>query len=438
MRQNRWDTALVLCKPKPLPILVFVIHRDHQLTIEMVETESDAQKKLANLKERACRGRNRREFKSPLELRAEIIHALSDLKQREMSSVSPMDAIRSEKERLEQLDPRFSVQIEATAESKTIHVIPRQPVVEGLTLKFLKKPEEAELGAYYEKGQSFRVKATDVEAAGSPILTDILHEMGAAEIAIDYGARFKGCLHIVPHPESSAPLIQIDGEWLLARKLISFKGQLSESPLKVELSCEPNEDGKWENYVFFFTLNWGAWERQPLLSLAYFNAINDFVRCKEFTLRAYIRGNEFWKDVRFSPDAQASRRAIDSVEWFQKCRRLREMLKSESNAAGIRSEALFLTKTHILPAVHSLQKAIQLQKRSFARRIVIRGADAFKLVVKYCCAPNPLKVAELASLAVQGTLDFSQYCDEIAKLNNENAISYLAKLPEHFARPDNL
>src|SRR5260370_36665343 len=35
-----------------IPILVFVIHKEHPLTIEMVETDKDAQRKLAELKER--------------------------------------------------------------------------------------------------------------------------------------------------------------------------------------------------------------------------------------------------------------------------------------------------------------------------------------------------------------------------------------------------
>lgn len=71
---------------RKIPILVFLIHKDHSLTIEMVETDKDAQKKLTELKERASQGRGRREFKSPEDLRGEVIHALSDLNQREQES----------------------------------------------------------------------------------------------------------------------------------------------------------------------------------------------------------------------------------------------------------------------------------------------------------------------------------------------------------------
>lgn len=67
---------------REIPILVFEIHKDHALTIGMVETDNVAQQRLHELKMRASNGRGRRQFKSPEELRAEVIHALSDLKQR--------------------------------------------------------------------------------------------------------------------------------------------------------------------------------------------------------------------------------------------------------------------------------------------------------------------------------------------------------------------
>jgi hypothetical protein len=60
-------------------ILVFTIHDDHQLTRTMVEADKDAQEKLKTLKERACHGRGRLEFKSPVELRSHIIQSLGAL-----------------------------------------------------------------------------------------------------------------------------------------------------------------------------------------------------------------------------------------------------------------------------------------------------------------------------------------------------------------------
>jgi hypothetical protein len=64
---------------RKIPILVFTIHKDHTLTIEMVETDKDAQEKLKRLKECACEGRGQLEFKSPVELRSHVIQSLAAL-----------------------------------------------------------------------------------------------------------------------------------------------------------------------------------------------------------------------------------------------------------------------------------------------------------------------------------------------------------------------
>src|SRR5713226_6682684 len=62
-----------------IPILVFPIHKDHPLTIEMVEADKEAQEKLKKLKERANYHRGRLEFRSPVELRSHIIQSLAAL-----------------------------------------------------------------------------------------------------------------------------------------------------------------------------------------------------------------------------------------------------------------------------------------------------------------------------------------------------------------------
>lgn len=64
---------------REIPILVFTIHQDHVLTIDMVETSEQAQEKLKALKKRASKNRGRLEFKSADDLRGQIIHSLGAL-----------------------------------------------------------------------------------------------------------------------------------------------------------------------------------------------------------------------------------------------------------------------------------------------------------------------------------------------------------------------
>jgi len=310
---------------RKIPILIFLIHKEHSLTIEMVETGDAARKKLAALKERASKGRGRREFKSPADLRAHVIQALSALKRRELGLVSPTDAIRAEQHRLEQLDPRFSVGITATAASMNVQIQTNQTTPEFPIIRFLKEDRAEDLKAFLEKGQSFQVKAANVEMDNCPLHNDILRGLGDAEITFT-GLTFKGCLqfHFVSQTE---PLcLQMDGEWVVAPKRFAFAGQLSESPLKVSCVSEMGEDGKWKPWVTVFRISWAAWEGQALRALAYFVELDAFFRETKFFVRFYIRGFREWPPQVIGLDEVGQKRAIEGIEWLEKCRRLAESI----------------------------------------------------------------------------------------------------------------
>lgn len=63
-------------------ILIFLMRKDHPVTIEMVETDKEAQDRLRKFKERASSGRVRKEFKSADDLRGLVVQALGDCKRR--------------------------------------------------------------------------------------------------------------------------------------------------------------------------------------------------------------------------------------------------------------------------------------------------------------------------------------------------------------------
>ena len=71
---------------RKIPILVFLIHRGHPITIDQVEVSDTAREKLESLKARASKGRIRAEFKSPEDLRGLVIHALAELEKQQEES----------------------------------------------------------------------------------------------------------------------------------------------------------------------------------------------------------------------------------------------------------------------------------------------------------------------------------------------------------------
>ena len=86
------EMELNRAKERKIPILVFLMHEDHLITINQVELAANAQKRLAALKRRVSEARNRREFRSPIELRGEIMHALGELKP--SLGMTPLDEAR--------------------------------------------------------------------------------------------------------------------------------------------------------------------------------------------------------------------------------------------------------------------------------------------------------------------------------------------------------
>lgn len=306
---------------RKIPILIFLSHKDHSIVIGQVECNAESQRKLEALKDRACMGRGRREFKSAAELRAHVIQALADIKEREWKSGSPPDAIRMEEERLQQLDPRFSVSIAATSNSMDVQLEAVRPITEFPRIEFLCDDRKDDLKAYAEKGQPFKIKATEIQISGSPIQSDILKQLGDAEITFT-GLTFPGCQQFHFVKDATPICVQVDGEWTLAPKRFSFKGQLKDSPLKLVYVRELSEGGKWKPFEIIFKFNWGAWEGQALLALAYLDEINAFLHQNELLLRCYIRGHAEWIPEKLTLAGPGVSQAISALEWTQTCKRV--------------------------------------------------------------------------------------------------------------------
>lgn len=88
-------------------ILIFTAHKDHPCTVEDVEADKDAQKKLAAFKTKAASGRVRKEFRSAEELRRLVGDALHELLRRERISADTKPPTTSIPNNLPRLQPFF-------------------------------------------------------------------------------------------------------------------------------------------------------------------------------------------------------------------------------------------------------------------------------------------------------------------------------------------
>ena len=241
---------------------------------------------------------------------------------RNMHPGSPMAAILAKQQRLEQRFPGHSIQIIATDKSMNVQVTPLLPLREGVKLRFLNDSNAGQAIACFEKGESFQVKASEIQLGDSTLL----QEAGDVEVTIAPGIRLKGCLQIHFGEQAEPLCIQVDGEWVIAPKRISFNGQLCDSPLIVKLVREQDAEGKWKLCEFCCTLQWGAWEGQPLLALAYFRELDELFRKGEFLLRPYIRGHRDWPSEELAVGDSAKTKLTLAMDWLRKCKRAAQII----------------------------------------------------------------------------------------------------------------
>ncbi|HEX4630467.1 MAG TPA: DUF4062 domain-containing protein [Chthoniobacterales bacterium] len=88
-------------------ILIFNAHRDHPCTVEDVEADTEAQKKLTAFKTKAATGRVRKEFRSVEELRRLVSDALHELLLRERLKLAVKPLSTSIPNNLPRLQPFF-------------------------------------------------------------------------------------------------------------------------------------------------------------------------------------------------------------------------------------------------------------------------------------------------------------------------------------------
>jgi len=311
------------------PVFVFLIdpasRKGNWLFVQRYLKENASSKELRQKKTLTLQFNPQKSFENVASFQDELKSAWAYM--RDMHPGSPLAAILAEKQRLEELDPRCSVQIVATAQSKMMRIQPRTPSCEGMKLKFLNRATESDFQSFYELGEAVQIKATDLQAEGSPIFADILSQIGDAKITIQSGATFRGHVLLLPDPScGDGSQIQVDGEWLLAPKRMWFKGHLAESPLKVEFVWDPPVGEIARPVAVLFRFNLIHWQGQALQGLAYFKQLSELVTAKVYDLVCFIRGNHVFKAKYILPEGESRNQVMETFDWLKKCRRVAQKL----------------------------------------------------------------------------------------------------------------
>ncbi len=118
------------------------------------------------------------------------------------------------------------------------------------------------------------------------------------------------------------------------------------------------------------------------------------------------------------------------MSMYRLAKSIRALIDEKPSIDTIKSEATFLVKTTLLPDVLIFRERIAQENKSFARKIVVKSLDTFKLAINYLVSPDPIKLAAFTTEAVSGLINYSEYRDKVNSLNLETAVSYLAKLSD--------
>jgi hypothetical protein len=243
----------------------------------------------------------------------------------EMFPGSPLAAVLNEKQKLEQLDSRFSVEITASSKLAKIQIAPKSPHV-PVKLTFAKTVSTDQLKALFERGESIRLNAKELNVLDAPLHQEILSRIGDWEIMVSGGHRFTAHLRIQFAIESHETMIQLDGDATVAPKRLAFSGALPESPLKLDVCREPTPDDLTQ-VSLKVRLCWECWISQPMLSLGHFADLTAFFSAKVFSMRCLVRGNVLWNDKEFVLDHDMQNPAFRAFDWIRRCQSACQRLK---------------------------------------------------------------------------------------------------------------
>jgi hypothetical protein len=201
-------------------------------------------------------------------LRTAILAA--DRRMAELHPAAIEGAIRSERQRLESLDPRFRIEIQATEEGSHRILHAKEPVPFTIIFQGERNAIDAKIHDLFGRGVPAEVQPGEVQIHGSPLLERVferggmLHVSREVDCTIDLVARNAACAELVRVAAIPAKLTGGTEEFRIA-------GRLSNSPLVVSLSGRAKRSLLPSPVQLIVSFRPEAWIGQPIVRLAYFD-----------------------------------------------------------------------------------------------------------------------------------------------------------------------
>jgi hypothetical protein len=202
-------------------------------------------------------------------------------------------AIKAERERLEKLDPRIGIRIEATDAGRQITAVPKEPI--EFTIAFKGEPDQVDskVDDLVGRGLPVSFRPDEIEVSGSPLLAEAMKNGGTLVSAQIIPAMV--CL--TARDETGQEIGRLDGisgHVAGGLKECRFEGALGASPINMTITID-RESKKGPVRFGFDTKRWHG---QPIGVLAHFPQIEAFFeavkRCKTVGFDCQLQGNDLF------------------------------------------------------------------------------------------------------------------------------------------------
>jgi len=193
----------------------------------------------------------------------------ADKRMAELHPAAIEGAIRSERQRLESLDPRFRIEIQATEQGSHRILHAKEPVPFTIIFQGERNAIDAKIHDLFGRGVPAEVQPGEVQIHGSPLLERVLDRGGTLHVSrevdctIDLVARNAACTEMARVAGIPAKLTGGTEEFRMA-------GCLSGSPLAVSLGGRATRSLLPSPVQLSVSFRPEAWIGQPIVRLAYF------------------------------------------------------------------------------------------------------------------------------------------------------------------------
>lgn len=207
----------------------------------------------------------------------------------ELHPASIPGVITAERKRMESLDPRFEIKVEATEDGTQYHLLAKEPVEGRFTLKGPPNEVQQKFEDLVFRGMPVTVRPDEFKMTGTPLLQEFAEHGGM----IHWSRKVQVALSLTALDADGSALGRIEhipGELKGGLSEFQCECKLAGSPLVIRFPYKPSPEQRGGRIDMSFHLQ--PWHGQPLLQLAYFDQLHSVFGCIDCVEQMKVVGSE--------------------------------------------------------------------------------------------------------------------------------------------------